>query len=220
MPKTNNGGRDDESRRRLLKSVAGGGSALGLIALPGQWAKPVVASVILPAHAQSSPPAPGACTGTIANCPAVDLTSYSDSEPETIPLTVSSVTNYGNISYTNGSLEGSYSAADTFPVGPCPAPCDDSDGQKYFAYSASFGNNTASYGVTFGVRCGDEPVVRKYYNFSGIFTGADEGVRTYAGVVTYGYEACKYLYNGDGPQPDLLQQPSRRGRRGLFQFGR
>lgn len=219
MPKTNNGGRGDASRRRLLKSVAGGGTALGLVALPGQWAKPVVASVILPAHAQTSPPAPSGCTGTITNCPSGYLITDSDSEPETVAITVSQATKYGNISY-NGSLEGSYGTQDTIAEGPCPAPCDDANGQKYFAYSISFGNLTASYGVTLGIRCGDEPVARKYYNFSGTFTGAAGGVRTYAGLSTLGYEACKYLFNQDGPQPEILQQAPRQRRRGLFQFGR
>ena len=42
-------------RRKLLKSVAAGGSTLVVAkVLPDQWARPVVESVMLPAHAQTS----------------------------------------------------------------------------------------------------------------------------------------------------------------------
>lgn len=43
------------SRRRLLKGIAvGGGAIAGLKALPEQWSRPVVNSVLLPVHAQTS----------------------------------------------------------------------------------------------------------------------------------------------------------------------
>ncbi len=46
----------DGSRRKLLKSVAAGsGAILAGKSLPDKWASPVVNSVILPAHAQTSP---------------------------------------------------------------------------------------------------------------------------------------------------------------------
>ncbi len=45
-----------ESRRRLIKAVAGsGGIIVGAKVVPREWTKPVVDSVILPAHAQASP---------------------------------------------------------------------------------------------------------------------------------------------------------------------
>ncbi len=45
------------SRRRLLKALAVSGSALaGVKVLPDAWVKPVVESVVVPAHAQASPP--------------------------------------------------------------------------------------------------------------------------------------------------------------------
>ena len=44
------------ARRRILKTLlAGGGVIAGAKALPEKWAKPVVESVVLPAHAQGSP---------------------------------------------------------------------------------------------------------------------------------------------------------------------
>jgi hypothetical protein len=42
-------------RRRILQ-LALGGSTLGAMALPDKWGQPVVTSVIVPAHAQASPP--------------------------------------------------------------------------------------------------------------------------------------------------------------------
>ena len=41
-------------RRRILRASLGG-SALGSLALPQHWVRPVVKSVIVPAHAQASP---------------------------------------------------------------------------------------------------------------------------------------------------------------------
>ena len=47
------------SRRRLMKTLAAGGvMTTAAIQLPKQWAKPLVDIVLLPAHAQTSPPAP------------------------------------------------------------------------------------------------------------------------------------------------------------------
>lgn len=41
-----------ESRRRLIKALAGSGSMIvGAKAIPKEWTKPVVDSVMLPAHA-------------------------------------------------------------------------------------------------------------------------------------------------------------------------
>lgn len=53
----------DSSRRKLLKSIAAGSGAI--VAgknLPESWSRPVVDSVMLPAHAQTSPQPP-ACSG-------------------------------------------------------------------------------------------------------------------------------------------------------------
>jgi len=53
----------NESRRKLLKSIAAGsGAIVAGKSLPESWSRPVVDSVMLPAHAQTStaPPAPPA----------------------------------------------------------------------------------------------------------------------------------------------------------------
>ena len=52
---------DDKGRRKLLKSVVAGGGAVTVAKmLPDQWARPVVDSVMLPSHAQTSMAAIGA----------------------------------------------------------------------------------------------------------------------------------------------------------------
>jgi len=53
-------------RRAILKSmVIGGGAAGAFSGLPTSWKKPMVASVMLPAHAQTSPPS---STGSLSDC--------------------------------------------------------------------------------------------------------------------------------------------------------
>ena len=49
----------NENRRKLLKSIAAGsGAVIAGKSLPESWSKPVVDSVILPVHAQTSPCTP------------------------------------------------------------------------------------------------------------------------------------------------------------------
>jgi len=56
-----------ESRRRLIKMVAGsGGILVGAKVAPKEWTKPIVNSVVLPAHAQTTP---GAFTLTCEGSP-------------------------------------------------------------------------------------------------------------------------------------------------------
>jgi len=43
------------SRRRAIKIVASG-ALVATIALPSKWSRPIVESIIVPAHAQASPP--------------------------------------------------------------------------------------------------------------------------------------------------------------------
>ncbi|GJL82536.1 MAG: hypothetical protein DHS20C01_21700 [marine bacterium B5-7] len=44
------------NRRKLIKALTIGGVAAGTAKLPEQWAKPVVESIVLPAHAQTTQP--------------------------------------------------------------------------------------------------------------------------------------------------------------------
>ncbi|HHD63393.1 MAG TPA: twin-arginine translocation signal domain-containing protein [Desulfobulbaceae bacterium] len=54
------------SRRKALKKIAAGGAVAGILALSGKWSKPVVDSIILPAHAQATNPEPPPVTTTLA----------------------------------------------------------------------------------------------------------------------------------------------------------
>lgn len=58
--------RNKQSRRKMLKSIAAGsGAVVAGASLPDQWAKPMVDSVLLPAHANASGPASCAVGGSI-----------------------------------------------------------------------------------------------------------------------------------------------------------
>jgi hypothetical protein len=48
------------SRRKLLERVALGGAAISVTLLPSRWVKPVVETIVVPAHAQVSGPSPSA----------------------------------------------------------------------------------------------------------------------------------------------------------------
>ena len=51
--------KSSESRRKLLKTIAAGsGAIVAGKSLPESWSRPVVDSVMLPAHAQTSPATP------------------------------------------------------------------------------------------------------------------------------------------------------------------
>ena len=72
----------NQSRRKALKTIAAGSAAAGALAMTGKWSKPVVNSIILPAHAQATnaaapigttTPAPACTTQVTFACYAVDL---------------------------------------------------------------------------------------------------------------------------------------------------
>jgi len=48
------GGPESTTRRKALKTLAAGSAAAGALALTGKWSKPVVDTIILPAHAQAT----------------------------------------------------------------------------------------------------------------------------------------------------------------------
>jgi hypothetical protein len=55
------------SRRRAMKVLGAGGVVAATLMLPSKWTKPVVESIIVPAHAQASAPP---STGTTPTTPA------------------------------------------------------------------------------------------------------------------------------------------------------
>lgn len=52
----------ENDRRRLLKALTLGGGAVTITKLPATWSKPVLESVMLPAHAQTS----GVCSVVVS----------------------------------------------------------------------------------------------------------------------------------------------------------
>lgn len=71
------------SRRRFLKTVLGGSLVGGGFVLPTRWIAPIVETVVLPAHAQTSPvtPRPPAITGKVVITEILwkqDVTNYPD----------------------------------------------------------------------------------------------------------------------------------------------
>jgi len=65
--------KSSESRRKLLKSIAAGsGAVIAGKSLPESWSRPVVDSVMLPAHAQTSPGYDGNYTDAL-NLGSLDL---------------------------------------------------------------------------------------------------------------------------------------------------
>jgi hypothetical protein len=81
----------DQSRRKLLKSIAAGsGAVIAGKSLPESWTKPVVDSVMLPAHAETSPAAP---TGPLAVASVTVLNDRDEPEDE-IALVVDNAGNY------------------------------------------------------------------------------------------------------------------------------
>lgn len=210
------GGRSDassEPRRRLLRTVTAGGTALGLTVLPGKWAKPIVASVILPAHGQTSREGPTCCPGGLTGDSSVAFAG-------TYTLTA---TNYPFATYNGSYLEGGTNTQFKYTnLGPCPPQCG-GDAVKYAGKYASFdGSGSYQFSYVFGIRCGDYPVVRKYFEYNGTRIGSvSTGTFVYSGTGVAGYELCKYLTENNralsGAVQGLQSRSRSRGRR--FRFG-
>lgn len=75
-------------RRKVLKSiVAGTGAAATAAHLPESWTRPVVSSVMLPVHAQTSLPPPPIAIEFVAGCPITAVcTGGVDPAEEYIPI--------------------------------------------------------------------------------------------------------------------------------------
>lgn len=67
----------EDRRGALKKLLTGGGVIVGTSALPSEWTKPVIESIITPAHAGMSP-----VTTVPPTTPAATTTSSATSTPE------------------------------------------------------------------------------------------------------------------------------------------
>lgn len=114
-----------DSRRAVLKSmVVGGGAAGAFSGLPTSWKKPMVASVMLPAHAQTTQ-----VTGSLENC---ESGTIGGSGPfyYVYTLTVSGTTVY-NAYYMSGTINGGVFSASG--GGTSTQLCRDGDNSIYGA---------------------------------------------------------------------------------------
>jgi len=113
-------GLDSCKRRKLLSSIAAGGAAVSL--LPQKWSKPVVDSVLLPAHAQMSPGALVACTVTgylVSGTLSLSQSSTSFNVPSTSPstftdTTFSNTTAVPAVAFTYAIASGSMTSVGTY----------------------------------------------------------------------------------------------------------
>ena len=97
----------NENRRKLLKSIAAGsGAVIAGKSLPESWSKPVVDSVMLPAHAQTSP---SPCT------PCLVAATYCEGSGTGTGITVD-VAIDGTVTVTHPSMTNS---PQTDTVDPC-----------------------------------------------------------------------------------------------------
>jgi len=106
-----------ESRRKLLKSIAAGsGAIIAGKSLPENWTKPVVDSVILPVHAQTS------CTLSMS---ATSTAPYSTSPPGpdvtvgtggTITTTVTPAPADGEMVLIEAFIDGAFNSSASVPM--------------------------------------------------------------------------------------------------------
>lgn len=71
-------------RRQIIRTILIGGVATTLI-LPGKWTKPLVNSVIVPAHAQASPPVTTSTTTSTTGAPTSTTSTTTTTEPPAEP---------------------------------------------------------------------------------------------------------------------------------------
>jgi hypothetical protein len=138
----------------VLKNIAAGTAVAGAMALAGKWSKPVVNTIILPAHAQATNPAPPppttpAPTTTSGECITmlVGVCYQLTRDPQTEFITTVTVSGsvqpvQGSVLVTvqiNASLDGGGQRTDTFPMYTRP------DGS--FSGTHVYGSGTHATGI-------------------------------------------------------------------------
>ena len=124
-----------ESRRKLLKSIAAGsGAIVAGKSLPESWSRPVVDSVMLPAHAQTSPATPSsggtppagdtspAINGVFTNYPVNGTLNDLDFLDGLVPTAHANGALDTCINVNNGMAEFYIPWAGTFWSGSAPLP--------------------------------------------------------------------------------------------------
>ena len=128
------GKKSTDNRRKVLKSIAAGSGAI--IAgknLPESWSRPIVDSVMLPAHAQTSPPLTGQTYQGTATTTRDRCNGTSDNPTPSITININGST--VTISYTNnrpftgtGTLTGNTFSVAVSRTEDCAAPLGRNDG--------------------------------------------------------------------------------------------
>lgn len=100
----------DQARRKVLKTIAVGTAAAGVLTVSSKWSKPVVNSVILPAHAEA----------TNAQGPATETTTTA------VPTTISPLEEGGS----EGGSATSWGGAVFTAQAPVTAPTEVAPGSQ------------------------------------------------------------------------------------------
>ncbi|MCP4008134.1 MAG: hypothetical protein GY726_01315 [Proteobacteria bacterium] len=157
-----------DKRRKLLKGVFAGSGAIAAGAVPGKWTKPVVESVLLPAHAATT------CTEEGYTVPIRIFQDFStetptvsfESEGDTIftDLEVNDDSFSGDFTtnwddgctesgtvqgtFSDNSVSGSYTTHEVCPDGSC-----DNTGTFQAGPGTDFGRGTLYIGTAVGTVC-------------------------------------------------------------------
>ncbi len=112
-----------KQRRKALQSIWISG--LSLAALPASWMKPVVDSIVLPVHAQTTPGVPSSLQSSVSvNGDEATITASADNA-DTLEISVGGTVVWTNSSYTGTFPEWSY----TYTVKACnDAGCTKDEG--------------------------------------------------------------------------------------------
>jgi len=167
------------ARRRLMKAIAVAGGAVGAGRLiPQTWQHPVVASVMLPAHAIS----------TNDNCADFSITA-----PYDLDLNESSGSLNGNGNFTGTiSLGGDFAASQSTNFGPGCSP----DNGLATLVSSITGSADGPFSITQLIYCGT--VVVGSCSGTGTAPAGDVGLYL-AGSITCNF--CTNLFSIEGPGP-------------------
>ena len=168
------------ARRKALKTMVISSGVTGLAALPTSWKKPVVSSVILPAHAQTSP---GAASGSVNDCNANVITgSYG---PNTYNFTVTNGTFDYNGTFDPNTGSWSFNAVN----GTSQRLCKDGSNSTYnWQHSGTVGSTGSGSFERFcgGIKVGGNPSNTNTSSYA-------NGVLTVNISGTYNY--CPDLFN-------------------------
>ena len=163
MKKTTN----RQARRDLLNILSIAGVVISARTLPEKWVRPAVDSVLLPSHAQLSPPPPNFCN--------VDLETASI--PSFFPFIVSGTTITLSGTSTGTLIGNTFTITDTLSVGTC---LDGSTRTTNFTVTGTINLGTTPDSITATLTgeelCGGVPTCTQSANITCDKTAGAEGV--------------------------------------------